>query len=218
MLRPFRIIVIGGLALLIYTVFFALPADSATTKTFDADQVARYEVETWKAAKVHSEFSIFLNATMMLREQQRLTWFRAAQDGYYLARGLNGFVDLTGRYERVLPDLEAAAAAQKAAQDAAFDPAAVARAQLNWMVTTRMEGLNSTEQVATLMAEEYGMRFHVRPDQVFDAAAPRAEAFKMWLTGGTDPDYQTINKLLIESHRALRAGLERARTPRAAVR
>jgi hypothetical protein len=67
MFRPFRIIVIGGLALLIYTVFFAQPADSATTKTFDADQVATYEVEMWKAAKVHSEVSIFVNAAMMLR-------------------------------------------------------------------------------------------------------------------------------------------------------
>jgi hypothetical protein len=40
----------------------------------------------------------------------------------------------------------------------------------------------------------------------------------MWLAPGPDPDYQTIGKLLIESHRALRAGLERARAPRAAVR
>jgi hypothetical protein len=218
MFRPFRILVIGGLALLIYTVFFALPADSATTKTFDADQVASYEIEMWKAAKVHSEFSIFLNATMMLREQQRLTWFRAAQEGYSLARAYNGFVDLTGRYERVLPDLEAAAATEKAAKEAAFDPAALARAQLNWMVTARMEQINSSENVAALMAEEYGLRFHVRPDQVFDAAAPRAEAFKMWLLTTTDPDYQTIGKLLIESHRALRTGLERARAARPSPR
>lgn len=218
MFRPFRIIVIGGLALLIYTVFFAQPTDSATTRTFDADQVAGYEVDAWKAAKAHSEISVFLNATMMLREQQRLTWFRAAQEGYGLSRGLNAFVDLTSRYERILPDLESAAAAQKAATNAAFDPAVLARTQLTWMVTARMDGLNGTEQVATLMAEEYAMRFHVRPDQVFDAAAPRAEAFKMWLAPGPDPDYQTIGKLLIESHRALRAGLERARAPRAAVR
>jgi len=217
MFRPFRILVIGGLALLIYTAFFALPPESATTKTFDADLVANYEMETWKAAKVHSELPIFVNATMMVRAQQRLTWFRAAQEGYSLARALNGFVDLTSRYERVLPDLEDAAAAQKAGTDATFEPASVARAQLNWMVTTRMENLNGTEQVATLMAEEYGMRFHVRPDQVYDAAVPRAEAFKMWLMAPVDPDYQTIGKLLIESHRALRAGLDRARAPRAAV-
>lgn len=218
MLRPFRIIVIGGLALLIYTAFFALPPGTTATQTFDADQVAKYELETWKAAKVHAEFSIFINATMMLREQQRLTWFRAAQEGYSLARALNGFVDLTSRYERVLPDLEDAAAVEKAVKEASFDPAVLARAQLVWMVTTRMDGLNSNEQLGMLMAEDYGMRFHLRPDQVFDAARPRAEAFKMWLMGGPDPDYQTISKLLVESHRALRVALGRARTPRAAVR
>jgi hypothetical protein len=54
----------------------------------------------------------------------------------------------------------------------------------------------------------------VRPDQVFAAASPRSEAFKMWLSTTTDPDYATISKLLIESHRALHTGLTRARAAR----
>ena len=218
MLRPFRILVLGGLALFIYSAFYALPTDDATAGMFDADKVANYEVEMWKAARVHSEFSIFLNATMMLREQHRLTWFRAAQEGYSLSRALNLFVELNSKYERVLPDLTDAAAAERAAHDLKFDPAAVARAQLTWMVTARMPNLNDTDSVAGLMAEDYGLRFRVRPDQVVAATTPRADAFKIWLAPGIEPDYTTISKLLIESHRALRLGLERARAPRSSLR
>jgi hypothetical protein len=217
MFRPFRILVLGALGLLVWAAFFDVPGGTVGATAFDADKVANYEVETWKAAKVHSEFSIFINAVMMIREQQHFTWFRSVQEGYSLARALNVFVDLNGRYERVLPDLEDAAAVEKTAKHMTFDPAVVARAQLNWMVTARMPNLGEEDQVASLMAEEYGLRYHVRPDQVFSAAAPRASAFKMWISTTIDPDYPTIAKLLIESHRALRLDLERARAPRPAI-
>jgi hypothetical protein len=218
MFRPFRILVLGALALATYAVFFAVPGGAEGANTFDADQVAMYEVEVWKSVKVHADFPVFVNTVQMLRELHHETWFRSVQQGYYLARAMNTFTDLTGRYERILPDLEDAAAVEKAAKDMAFDPKAVARAQLNWMVTARLPDLNGTDQVAALMAEEYSLRYRMRPDQVFAAASPRAEAFKMWLLTPVDPDYATITKLLIESHRALRIGLERARTPRTVAR
>ena len=66
----------------------------------------------------------------------------------------------------LLPELTDAAAAERAAHDLNFDPAAVARAQLTWMVTARMPNINDTDSVAGLMAEDYGLRFRVRPDQV----------------------------------------------------
>ena len=219
MFRPFRLLTLGALALAIYAGFFAVPGGGRTPSgTFDADQVAAYEVEAWKAAKVHNEFSIFLNLTLMLREQHQYTWFRAAQEGYYAAKAINVFSDMTGRYERILPDLRDAADVERAAKGLSFDPEAVARAQLNWMVTARLPDLNATDQVAAMMAEDYGLRFKVRPDQVFAAAAPRAEAFKMWVAPGIEPDYPTITKLLIESHRSLHLGLQRARAPRPSPR
>jgi len=219
MFRPFRLVTIGALALAIYAGFFALPGGGRTPSgTYDADQVANYEVEAWKAAKVHNEFSVFLNMVLLLREQHQFTWFRAVQEGYYGAKALNVFSDMTGRYERIMPDLEDAADVERAAKGLSFDPAAVARAQLNWMVTARLPDLNATDQVAAMMAEDYGLRYGVRPDQVFAAAAPRAEAFKMWMAPSVEPDYPTINKLLIESHRTLRLSLQRARAPRPSQR
>ena len=54
----------------------------------------------------------------------------------------------------------------------------------------------------------------LRPDQVYAATAPRAEAYKTWILGGPDPDYTTIGKLLVESYRNLKLVLQRARAPR----
>jgi hypothetical protein len=217
MFRPFRILVLGALALLVYVGFFDVPGGTVGAPTFDPDKVAQYESQMWQAAKVHSEFSVFLNAVLMVREQQRFTWFRAAEEGLSIAKAMNVFVDLTGKYERVLPDLEDAASVEKAAKQMAFDPAEVARDQLNWMVTVRMPLLTDQDQIPSLMAEEYGLRYHASPDLMFAAAAPRAEAFKLWLSTAVDPDYPTITKLLTESYRALRVGLQRAQTRRPAA-
>ena len=62
----------------------------------------------------------------------------------------------------------------------------------------------SEEQVASLMAEEYGLRYHVRPDQVISAAAPGPRPSRCGSPTTIDPDWPTIAKLLDESHRALR--------------
>ncbi len=219
MFRPFRILVLGALALFLYAAFYAAPGNKPDADAFDPDTVASYELEMWKAAKGHSELSIFLNSVMMLRDVHRLTWFRAVQDAYSASRALNGFVFLTAKYERVLPDLEAALEVEKAAKQLNFDAPAVARMQLNWMVAPRLTTANDndTGHIAALMAEEYGPRFRLRPDQVYAATAPRAEAYKMWITSGTDPDYATIGKLLVESYRALQLTLQRAHAPRPAI-
>jgi hypothetical protein len=219
MFRPFRILVLGALALLIYAAFYAAPGNKPDADAFDPDTVAGYELEMWKATKVHSEFSIFLNSTMMLRGVHRMTWFRAAQEGYSAARALNGFVFLTAKYERVMPDLEAALEVEKTAKQLTFDSAVIARTQLNWLVAARLRtpGDNDPGHIAALMAEEYGPRFRLRPDQVYAATAPRAEAYKMWISSGPDPDYATIGRLLIESYRALQLALQRAHAPRPAA-
>jgi len=85
-------------------------------------------------------------------------------------------------------------------------------------------GLGASRRVTELTIEWPGGGRQVFSDvplnhrlRIEEGGVPRAEAFKMWLMAPVDPDYQTIGKLLIESHRALRAGLDRARAPRAAV-
>lgn len=216
MFRPFRILVLGALALFVYAAFYAAPGNKPAAEAFTPDTVAGYELEMWKAAKAHSELSIFLNSTMMLRDLNRMTWFRAVQEGYSASRALNGFVFLTAKYERVMPDLEAALEVEKTAKQLSFDTAAVARMQLNWLVAARLRSSDESEtgHIASLMAEEYGPRFRLRPDQVYAATASRAEAYKMWITSGADPDYATIGKLLIESYRNLQLILQRVHAPR----
>jgi hypothetical protein len=213
MFRPFRLLVLGALALAIYAVFFKVPGEAGAT-AFDADKVAAYEVESWKAAKVHSHWSMFVNSTHMLRELHHNTWYRAAEQGYPLGQAMSAFADMTDRFQRAFPDLEDAATVEKAARKAAFDPAAVARAQINWMTTARMPNISDNDQTAELLAEEYGLRYGVRPDQVYAAALPRVQALKLWLAPGIEPDYVSITRLLTDSYRALNLGLEQARSGR----
>lgn len=208
MLRPFRLIMLAALALLVYMGFFQVPADRGGVADFDPAIVARHEVEAWKAAKAHEEFGAFIAHVMQMRELHRYTWFRAVQTGLDQARSSLTFVQLRGRYERVLPNLEAIAAVEKTWKRAAFDPAAVARAELNWMVTARMPNLNDLNDIAGQMAEDYGLRYGLRPDQMFAAAAPRAEAFKIMITSDVDPDWPGIQALLEQSYAALRHALK----------
>jgi len=211
MFRPARLITILILTLVIYAAFFATPVGVRAEGNFDPDAVAAQEVEIWKAEKGHSDFSLYLGAIVMLREQERYSWFRAVQAGFYLGRAMNTFIDLHTRYERVLPDLEDAAQIQKDWMHATFDPAAVARAQLNWWVTRRMPNLNSVDSVSQLMAEEYGLRYHLGADRMMAAATLRTQALDERDEGGIDPPWPTISKRLAESYRALSTAIQLGR-------
>lgn len=217
MFRPLRILVIGGLALIIYTAFYAPPGGKSDPSAFDPDTAASYETELWKAAKTHSDVGIFMNAMLLYRNAGHLTWYRAAQAGYSYAQALGAFVGMTDKFEHILPDLQDAAEAEKAGRDATYTAATVARDQLTWMITARDPNLTDTEQVAALMAEEYGARFGTRPDLMYAAAAPRADAFRAWIMSGPDVDYPSINKQLTESYRALQPALQRVQAARASV-
>lgn len=212
MFRPFRLIMLAALTLGVYMGFFQVPDDKGGVADFDPSVVAKHELEAWQAAKAKEEFGTFVAHTLQMRELHRYSWFRAAQTGLDMARTSLVFGDLRGRYERVLPNLEAVAAVEKTWKNAAFEPAEVARAELNWMVTARMPLLNDLNEVSAQMAEDYGLRFGLRSDQMFAAAAPRAEAFKTLITATVDPDWPSILALLEQSYRSLQQAL-RPRTP-----
>ena len=131
-----------------------------------------------------------------------------------MARTTTRFVDLRARYERVLPNLEAVAEVEKGWKKLDYTSADVARMQLNWMVTARLPDLNDTNEIASQMAEEYGMRYGMRSDQMFTPAASRAQAFKLMITSTTDPDWPGITELLIESYASLQKTLQGSRTGR----
>lgn len=214
MFRPFRLIMIAALALVVYAGFFQIPNDKPGIADFDPSFVAMREMEGWRAGRADEEYGAFIAHMLQMRELHRYTWFRAVQTGIDTARTSLVFSDLRGRYERVLPNLEAVAQVEKSFKNAAFDPALVARTQLNWMVTARMPNLNDLNEISAQMAEEYGLRYGLRSDQMFAAAQPRAEAFKMLITTQGDPDWPAILALLEQSYTALQRAL-RPRPPAA---
>jgi hypothetical protein len=218
MLRPVRLVLLAALALLVYMGFFAVPGSNPSETAFDPDLTANHEVALWQAAAAHDEFSAYVSVALFQRELHRYSWFRAAQSSYYLARAVTQFTTMTNRFERVLPDLEEAAKIEKDYKGASFDSKAAARAQLNWWVTNKNSALGTTDDVAVLMAEEYAIRYNARMGNFLGATRYRAEASKVRDQAKVDPDWDTIRKLLAESYRALRVGLEQGRNRRAAER
>lgn len=211
MFRPFRLIMLALLALGVYAGFFQVPSDKPGVAEFDPVVVAKREVEAWQAARAHEEVGAFVAHVLYARELHRYSWFRAVQVGLDMARTTTRFVDLRARYERVLPNLEAVAEVEKGWKKLDYKSADVARMQLNWMVTARLPDLNDTNEIASQMAEEYGMRYGMRSDQMFTPAASRAQAFKLMITSTTDPDWPGITELLIESYASLQKTLQGSR-------
>ncbi len=212
MLRPFRLIMLLGLAALVYGGFFWVPTHPAPDGPFDGAKVASYEAAAWQAVRAKQDFAVFFNMAQMQRERHRYTWFRALESAFYLTRATTTFATLQTRYERVLPDLETVATIEKAWHKAAFDPAAVARAQLNWWVTRRMQNLNTVEHIAALISEEYALRYPRVGGGAGDAASMQAQAVKLLDEGGVDPDWPTITKMLTQSYQALGSAIASTRT------
>jgi hypothetical protein len=207
MLNPFRLIMLAALSLGVYAGFFQVADGKPGPADFDPKVVAQREVEAWKADLAKEEMGAFIAHTMFFRELNRYSWFRAVDAGISMSRVMTQFITMSNRFERVLEDLEGVTLVEKTWKQASFDSAAAARTQLTWMVTAKNPRLAESADVAGLMAEEYGARYGMRGDQFYGAAAGRAEAFKMMLQAGTDPDWPTITKLLEESYGALQKAL-----------
>jgi hypothetical protein len=209
-----KIVLVVAIALVAYAGFVAAPERKAAAAVgdFDAQAVAANEIAAWQAAKAHEHFSVFFSLVSMEREQHQYTWFRAAQAAFYLSRATEAFTDLHSGYERVLPDLEEAAAFEKDSANASFDPAAVARAQLDGWVAQRMPRLNSVDSLAGFIAKEYGLRYQLPQERVMAAATLRAEAVSLADQGGADPDWKTVTTRLTGSYEALHGALQQERT------
>jgi len=216
MFRPFRLLMLAVLAATVYAGFFWLPPPEAPDGVFDAKIVAAHEIAAWQAVRTHRDFEVYFAIVQMLREQNRCTWFRAIQSGFYLTRAMTTFSGLHTRYERVLPDLEAAAGVEKAWRKTSVDPVAVARAQLNWWVIRRMPNLNAVDQIGVLIAEEYALRYPLAGGRTVEAAHLRAQAVKMLDQDAVEPDWKIMSDLLVQSHRLL--GVALTQTPAVPVR
>ncbi len=89
-----------------------------------------------------------------------------------LSRAVSQLPHMTSRYERVLPDLEEVADIERDWKGLEFDPAAVARFQLNWIITARTRSRPTMpSEAVSEMAEEYGLRYGMQAGFMQSAAA-----------------------------------------------
>jgi len=209
MFRPGRLFTFAILGAIVYFGFFSVPPGPRAADAFDPDELAKYEVAAWKAQKEKAVYTLFTSLAQFSREQNRYPWWKAGMVGFDLSRATSEFEEMRGRYERVLPDLEEAATIQKEWLNADFDPAEVARAQLNWWVQRRMPNLNSNDQIGEQMSQEYALRYEVTPDRVIGAAILRAQALEVRDEPTDKTNWPLVLRLLKESYRSLKAGLKR---------
>ena len=212
MFSPGRLLTFGIFAFLVYMGFYAVPGGMAGPSDFDPEEVARHEVAAWRAARVREELPTFMSCVLYQRELHRMSWFRAVESGMALSKVLTTLPQMTNRFERSLPQLEQVASIEKTWKEAEFDPARVARSQLNWMITTKnpRQGDNA-QRSAGDMADEWGMRFGIQPVFMFPAASDRADAFRQILGQPADPDWDQLTLLLTRSYTTLKTTLARAR-------
>jgi hypothetical protein len=211
MFRPSRLLAAAVLAVAVYAGFYAVPSNAPGPSEFDPSAVARYETAAWQAGLARDEWSALVNCVLLQRELHRYSWFRAAQSGLTLSRLLVQFPHMNARFDRALPGLEEIARVEQQWKDGAFEPPAAARKQLTWWMAARRS--TPTDRIASEMSEEYALRYAIRPDQAYDAALGRAEAFHMILGDGGSRDWSAIEGLLEASYRSLKQTLERLDEP-----
>lgn len=176
-------------------------------REFSPGRLTDLEVGMWKAYYAKERVRLFSLLVTMLHEQYKYSWATATREAFHLARAAATFGDLTDNYDVVLPDLETAYAMAKEWTHAEFDPRAVARAELAWWVQRRIPGHNSAEEVGALIADEYALLYETSRDRVAEAALLRAEAAALRDAQASQPDWDRIGRLLMQSYTTLRSAL-----------
>ncbi|MCC7010335.1 MAG: hypothetical protein IT184_16120 [Acidobacteria bacterium] len=197
--------VLGGAVL--YIGFVATPPGPRDIRRFDPVRTAEREIEMWRAYYEKRNVRLFALLVAQTRETYRCSWWTASRIAFSLARAAATFGGLRGEYAHVLPDLEDGYARAKAWTGAAYDPAALARAELAWWVARRMPGQDSPEQVGGLIADLNAMLYDVPRERVLEASVLRARAGKLRDDGGVNADWAEVSRLLHESYRKLADGV-----------
>jgi hypothetical protein len=204
------LVVAAVLAAFVLAFVLTPPRGQRSIRQFDPARLADLEVRMWQAYYAKERARLFVLLVDLLRQQYHYSWATATVEGVHLARAAATFGDLRSGYDVVLPDLEAAYAKAKSWTDAAYDPRAVARAELAWWVARRVPGQNSVEQIGDLIAEEYALLYETSPAVVAPAARLRAEAAALRDAQAQAPDWARISRLLLQSYRELSIALSTA--------
>jgi hypothetical protein len=186
-----------------YALAIHAPAGPRSIRIFEPDRLAHLETRMWQAYYEGARVRLFRLLVTTLREQYRYPYAKAARAAFHLARAASTFSKLRGDYEQVLPDLEAAYAIAREWTGAPFDPASVARAELAWWVARRQPGQDDVASVGRGIATEYAQLYSVPVTCVAEAGRLRAAAAHLRDQGGKQADWAEIDRLLLQSFRAL---------------
>jgi hypothetical protein len=207
--RNWLIFTIAFAGVAIYGLFISVPAGPRDVRVFDPDRIATLEVSMWKAYYDKRNVALFSDLVTLSRETYRCSRARAVRIAYHLARAAAAFADLRSDYEQVLPDLEKGYGLARDWTGAAYDPKAIARAELAWWVARRIPGQDRPEQVGALIAELNAQFYSVPRDRVLEASILRARAGRLRDEGGVNANWTEVSRLLTESYRSLHAGVNR---------
>ncbi|MBX3727713.1 MAG: hypothetical protein KF858_00890 [Candidatus Sumerlaeia bacterium] len=189
-----------------------LEAERAAAATgpapFDVAVVAAAEARMWRAYYERNTMQVGAEIITLLQSQFRLGVPEAQAIGVRLAQAAATFQNSRGDYETaVLPALEDAYARLARETDRTFDTKAAARAELAWWVARRTRGQDSAENVGKLIADYYAVLYGRTNNHIQRAGLLRAEAAVLRDTGS---DWERVESLLLDSYRALGAGLAAA--------
>lgn len=175
---------------------------------FDPHTIAASETIMWQGYYTRDDRALGIAVVEMLNEQFGLTVMQAVEVGEPLARTAMTFARSTGDYEKnVLPGLVNFYTSVRDLSGGAWDPAAVAKAELAWWVARRVPGENSPENVGRLIADLYAKLYGATNASIERAGLLRAQAAAIRDADGANADWAHIETLLIESYSALRDGI-----------
>lgn len=194
----------------------AMPRRAAWGAGFDAHRLAALETRMWKAYYRRQPARPFGLLVLALREQEHASWPRALAAAALLSRAAVRFASATGDYERFARDIERGY--RVLGLPGAVDVAEVARWELRWWVVRREIGLAAGEAAGDAIAHVYAALYNVPLSRVAEAGRLRGMAAEVRDRGAAaDPDgpagagrgyWPDVARLLRESYRSLRAGLE----------
>ena len=176
-------------------------------RQLNPDTLAAAETAMWKAYYAENKKGLVLQLIKMERNQFGLSYSEATEVAKDLAKAALKFKSASQNFEtNVLPDLRSAYARIKKNTGSAFDPDAVARAELAWWVDRRTPGL-SDEQVGAEIANLYALLYGESKPAFQKAGLLRAQAAQLRDQGGIYADWKKVEELLRESYSSLAQGL-----------
>jgi hypothetical protein len=185
---------------------------------FEPERLAALETRMWKAYYRRQPVRLFALLVLALREQARVSWWRAVRASLLLTRAAAGFARAGRHYERFAPII--GRAYRQLGLPPTVDADEVGRRELYWWVVRREIGVAAGEAAGAAITDLYAAIYEVSAERVAEAGRLRglaaevrdrgAAADPSGATGAGSAYWPEVARLLEASYRRLRADLESA--------